>query len=646
MKNITILNFNKLIDSYYHETSIVEKKNISKKITNSIIHIDNKNSYQNKDRVKILNSYKKWLKNNIKENHKEKIIQSGGDGNLLSEIDGKLGAINLKKLNKNIESFKSNITKKDLNNVNDIDNFITEMNNQEFLKDIIENLYSIFNLQELKEMLKEKNSREGIPFYKDGWFNDAIFSKIMIGEYGISSAPNNITLGSYQNFINKRGKGIPPGGKGIPPGGKGIPPPPGGKRIPLKATLIPESESDSDSDSDSEAATGTGKEAVAGTGTGTTPVPLPSTATSPAPPLSTKENLTNVKKGNTLHYIKLNGTPGTGTSINNYKKNMKGIRLTNNKGNTKFLMAKKIVKLTKKNTTAATEIPTAAAATTAAKGTGTPLTGKNFLSALKNGKAKLTTPNKSEAAAKKTTTKTPPSEENLSSAIKGLKPPKQISKKTTNSKEPSLLNQIKDKKPNNLKKVNISNKTNSAQKQQTKNAKQVKARIEADKNKITITYASKENQKFVYVNPSYPFDEQKYVDGGEVMSGTITADNPRIVVKMNKFPRKKPSSPQVQYRMKLINKNEYERIVEEEEAKKIKDAENKKTAPVQVQVPAKEKKARAVSWVNTKKGQPLEEYEPISQPPPPPSTTASPQQPPPAATEAKVGTEEKGKEAD
>ena len=71
MDSITTNKFNKLIKLYNDESSKTKRKNISKNITKQVLNLKK----NNKDRTKILNSYKKWLKNN---NNEIKSIQTGG----------------------------------------------------------------------------------------------------------------------------------------------------------------------------------------------------------------------------------------------------------------------------------------------------------------------------------------------------------------------------------------------------------------------------------------------------------------------------------------------------------------------------------------------------------------------------------------
>ena len=68
----TIYKFNKLIKYHNVEISDTKKKSIFKNITKQVLNLKK----NNKDRTKILNSYRKWLKNN---NTAKNVQMGGGD---------------------------------------------------------------------------------------------------------------------------------------------------------------------------------------------------------------------------------------------------------------------------------------------------------------------------------------------------------------------------------------------------------------------------------------------------------------------------------------------------------------------------------------------------------------------------------------
>jgi hypothetical protein len=207
----TIYKFNKLIKSYNDEISDTKKKSISKNITNQVLKLKK----NNKDRTKILNSYRKWLKNN----NEMKNIQTGGGDEIYQNI-----VIKLEELEKNAQTFTQTITSlqnifnnpstntdyKDLltnlknpdynNKVSDIMQLFELFNEKNLLGNIIQNYYAIFNNNSLKNLLttqKKYNNTKQTGFYvKDNNFNDVIFSKIATGTF-YEQKPNKASKDFY-----------------------------------------------------------------------------------------------------------------------------------------------------------------------------------------------------------------------------------------------------------------------------------------------------------------------------------------------------------------------------------------------------------------------------------------------------------------
>ena len=97
MDTSTIYKFNKLIKYHNDEISDTKKKSISKNITKQVLNLKK----NNKDRTKILNSYRKWLKNN----NTAESVQTGGASDIYQNI-----VANFKELVNDAIAFTGKIT--------------------------------------------------------------------------------------------------------------------------------------------------------------------------------------------------------------------------------------------------------------------------------------------------------------------------------------------------------------------------------------------------------------------------------------------------------------------------------------------------------------------------------------------------------
>jgi hypothetical protein len=206
----TIYKFNKLIKSHNDEISDTKKKSISKNITKQVLNLKK----NNKDRTKILNSYRKWLKNN----NDMKSVQMGGANNIYQNIVTKLEALgkncitftqkitNLQEMfndpskSTNYQELITNLKNSSYDNkVSDIMQLFELFNEKNLLGNIIQNYYSIFNNDSLKNLIKNSyytNTQKGQYVNKDDNFNDVIFSKIATGTF-YEQKPNKASKGFY-----------------------------------------------------------------------------------------------------------------------------------------------------------------------------------------------------------------------------------------------------------------------------------------------------------------------------------------------------------------------------------------------------------------------------------------------------------------
>ena len=206
----TIYKFNKLIKSHNDETSDTKKKSISKNITKHVLNLKK----NNKDRTKILNSYRKWLKNN----NTAKSVQMGGGDEIYKNIISKLealgkNAITFTETITNLQNiFNNPSTSKDYNvlltnlknsgydnKVPDIMQLFELFNEKNLLGNIIQNYYAIFNNDSIKNLLttqKYNNTKQTGFYVKDNNFNDVIFSKIATGTF-YEQKPNKASKGFY-----------------------------------------------------------------------------------------------------------------------------------------------------------------------------------------------------------------------------------------------------------------------------------------------------------------------------------------------------------------------------------------------------------------------------------------------------------------
>jgi hypothetical protein len=225
MDFFTIYKFNKLIKSHYDETSNTKKKSIYKNITKQVLNLKK----NNKDRTKILNSYRKWLKNN---NNTIKSVQMGGATDIYNNI-----ITNLDKLENDADAFKKNITElkimfADPSKAGNYKTMITHLldpnieekesdimtlfelfNKEKLLKEIIQNYYAIFNDNTLKYILKDATYVDGkggkYVNIASNTFNDVIFSKIATGTF-YEKNPNDISKAFYNTWIVTNVKPLPP----------------------------------------------------------------------------------------------------------------------------------------------------------------------------------------------------------------------------------------------------------------------------------------------------------------------------------------------------------------------------------------------------------------------------------------------------
>ena len=203
----TIYKFNKLIKSYNNEMSDTKKKNISKNITKQVLNLKK----NNKDRTKILNSYRKWLKNN----NTAKSIQTGGGDEIYQNIVNKLGSLkknatkfaetitNLKEMFNNPSTagaYKTMITNLQSNaSLDDIMKLFTLFNKKNLLGNIIQNYYAIFNNNNIYNILQNEKYSGNIQYFDNSqFFNDVIFSKIATGTF-YDQKPNETS----KDFYNK-----------------------------------------------------------------------------------------------------------------------------------------------------------------------------------------------------------------------------------------------------------------------------------------------------------------------------------------------------------------------------------------------------------------------------------------------------------
>ena len=208
MDTSTIYKFNKLIKSHNDETSDTKKKSISKNITKHVLNLKK----NNKDRTKILNSYRKWLKNN----NTAKSVQMGGGDEIYKNIISKLealgkNAITFTETITNLQNiFNNPSTSKDYNvlltnlknsgydnKVPDIMQLFELFNEKNLLGNIIQNYYAIFNNDSIKNLLttqKYNNTKQTGFYVKDNNFNDVIFSKIATGTF-YEQKPNKASKG-------------------------------------------------------------------------------------------------------------------------------------------------------------------------------------------------------------------------------------------------------------------------------------------------------------------------------------------------------------------------------------------------------------------------------------------------------------------
>jgi hypothetical protein len=219
----TIYKFNKLIKSHNDETSDTKKKSISKNITKHVLNLKK----NNKDRTKILNSYRKWLKNN----NTSKNVQNGGGSSIdiFNNIKKKLDELktnaatftetitSLQEMFKNPQpstSFKDNIISSLSKNTNplspeSIQGLFNLFNNKNLLGNIINNYYNIFNFKPLTDILANAShgtqkgylygTKSTNPYVKGGQFNDVIFSKIATGTF-YEKKPNQISKNFYSSY--------------------------------------------------------------------------------------------------------------------------------------------------------------------------------------------------------------------------------------------------------------------------------------------------------------------------------------------------------------------------------------------------------------------------------------------------------------
>ena len=198
---------------------ILKKKVSLKNITKQVLNLKKKN----KDRTKILNSYRKWLKNN----NTAKSVQMGGARDIYDNIVTNLN--NLKtdagdftnKIDDLIKTFDNPITDPYKNaNLNPMiedlitanpsgptaDNNIIKLfqlfNEENLLGKIIQNYYAIFNFAPLTDIVKDKfySGTTGSKYInKNNNFNDVIFSKIATGTL-YEQKPNESAKGFYSDW--------------------------------------------------------------------------------------------------------------------------------------------------------------------------------------------------------------------------------------------------------------------------------------------------------------------------------------------------------------------------------------------------------------------------------------------------------------
>jgi hypothetical protein len=174
----TIYKFNKLIKSYNNEMSDTKKKSISKNITKQVLNLKK----NNKDRTKILNSYRKWLKNN----NTAKSVQTGGSDEIYQNIVIKLELLekNASELTTTITNlqnmfanpatagaYKTMITNLQSNaSLDNIMKLFRLFNKQNLLGNIIQNYYAIFNNNNIYTILQNEKYSGNIQYFDNNNF--------------------------------------------------------------------------------------------------------------------------------------------------------------------------------------------------------------------------------------------------------------------------------------------------------------------------------------------------------------------------------------------------------------------------------------------------------------------------------------------